>query len=90
MEAKISALITYHSQSDDQSERINQTTEITLHYLIKRKSDTEFPKFLPTLKRGFNNNKNTTTEKSPNKIIYKINLNDSFGVIINKEAKDFE
>ncbi len=90
MEAKISALITYHSQSDDQSERINQTIEIALRYLIERKSDTEFLKFLLILKRGFNNSKNIIIGKSPNEIIYEMNLSDSFGVVIDKEVKDFE
>ncbi len=90
MRAKISTLIAYYPQSDGQLERINQIIEITLRYLIERKSNTEFPKFLPILKRGFNNSKNVTTGKSPNEIIYGINLSDSFGIVIDKEAKDFE
>ncbi len=90
MGAKISALTIYYPQSDGQSERINQTAEIIFRYLIERKSDTEFPEFLLALKRGFNNSKNATTEKSPNEIIYGMNLSDSFGVVIDKEAKNFE
>ncbi len=90
MGAKILVLIIYYLQFDGQSERINQIAEIVFRYLIERKSDTEFLKFLPVLKRGFNNSKNVTIEKSSNEIIYGMNLSDSFGVVIDEEAKDFE
>ncbi len=90
MGTKIATSTIYYPQLDNQSERTNQTVEITLRYITDRSSNADFIKFLSTLKRYLNNSKNTTTGRSPNKIIYGTNLNDSFGVISLREARDFE
>jgi len=55
-----------------------------------RSLNADFTEFLSALKRCFNNSKNGTTGRSPNEIIYGTNLNDSFGVVLSGEARDFE
>ncbi|KAN0085522.1 hypothetical protein V8E54_001989 [Elaphomyces granulatus] len=84
MRARIS---TATAQSDEQSERTNQTVEIALRYDLELNPDTEF---LPAFKRVFNNSVNASTGRSPNQIIYGFNLADSFGVVTEGDAKDFK
>ena len=50
MSTRISIITTYHVQSDDQSEQINQIMKIVLYFAQKRNSDTEFIKFLSAFK----------------------------------------
>ena len=50
MSTRISTTTVYHAQSDDQSEQINQMMKITLYFIQKRNSDTEFIKFLSAFK----------------------------------------
>jgi transposase InsO family protein len=90
MGARISTTTAYHPQSDGQSERTNQTAEIALRYDLELNPDTDFTEFLPAFKRVFNNSVNASTGRSPNQIIYGFNLADSFGVVTEGDAKDFE
>ena len=90
MSIRISITTAYHVQSDDQSEQINQTIKITLHFAQERNSDTEFIKFLSAFKQVFNNNFNIFTDHSLNKIIYSFKLADSFDIMTADTAENFE
>src|SRR5205814_3615612 len=90
MSIKISTTTAHHSQSDDQSEQINQMMKIALQFAQERNSDIEFMKFLSAFKQVFNNSFNTSTDHSFNEIIYEFKLADFFDIIITDEAKDFE
>ena len=83
-------IIVYHSQFNDQSECINQITEIVLQYALKKTSNTDFTDFLSAFKQMFNNNINTFTNQILNEIIYEFNLTDFFDVITDNDAKKFE
>jgi hypothetical protein len=71
---KIDLLIStaYHSQTDDQSERINQTIEIALRYLLTKNSDLSWHKELSFLQQKYMNII-TSTEFSSNQILYEFN-----------------
>jgi hypothetical protein len=90
MGTRISATTAYHPQSDGQSERTNQTAEIALRYASERSPGVDFTEFLPAFKRVFNNSTNASTGRTPNEIIYGFNLADSFGVVTEGDAKEFE
>ena len=80
----------YHSQFDDQSEHTNQTAEIVLQYALEEASNDDFTDFLLTFKQVFNNSINAFTGQTLNEIIYEFNLTDSFDMIIDSDAKEFE
>src|SRR5436190_3454920 len=90
MSTRISTITAYHAQSDDQSEQINQTIKIILHFAQERNSDTEFIKFLSAFKQVFNNSFNIFTDCFLNEIIYSFKLADLFDIIIADAAEDFE
>ena len=61
----------YHSQTDDQFERINQMIEIVLRfYLITMKNSAEWFRILLKLQRHFNNSHSVTTHKTLNETFY--------------------
>ena len=80
----------YHSQSDSQSECINQTVEIVLQYVLKDVLNADFTNFLSAFKQVFNNNINAFIRQISNKIIYKYNLMNFFDVITDRTVKEFE
>src|SRR6266480_587643 len=90
MNTRISTTTAYHVQFDDQSEQINQTMKIALHFAQERNSDTEFIKFLSTFKQVFNNSFNVFTDHSLNEIIYSFKLADSFDIMTTDAAENFE
>ena len=90
MSIRISTTTAYHVQSDDQSEQINQTMKIILHFIQERNSDTEFIKFLSAFKWVFNNSLNVFTNCFLNEIIYSFKLADSFDIVTTDAAEDFE
>ncbi len=59
----------YHSQTNEQSERINQTIEIALRFLLSSTEGSLWPSLLSALQAAFNNSE-TTIEHSPNEVIY--------------------
>ena len=61
--------IVYHSQTNEQFERINQTIEIALRFLLSSIEDSLWPSLLLTLQAAFNNSE-TTIEHSSNEVIY--------------------
>lgn len=72
----------YHPQADGQSERSNQTAEISLRFLIaKLTNPAEWPTVIPCLITNLNNSKSLTTGKSPNELIYGFRLNEGLDTI---------
>ena len=64
----------YHSQIDDQSERINQIFEIALRYLIFENLDMNWKETLSALQMTFNNAMNFSTDKTSNEICYEFKI----------------
>ena len=61
---------TYHSQTDEQSERTNQTIEIALRFLISTlKHSNQWFEILLSIQRDFNNSSSSTNQSS-NEIAY--------------------
>ena len=83
-------IIIYHSQSNNQSECINQTVEIVLQYVLKDVLNADFIDFLSTFKQVFNNSINAFIRQISNEIIYEFNFMNFFDMIINKVMKEFE
>src|SRR5438046_1814507 len=90
MRIRISITTAYHAQSDDQSERINQTAEIAMCYASEQASDVDFIKFLSAMKHIFNNSINASISQFSNEIIYDFNLTDSFNIVAEEDTKNFE
>ncbi len=74
---------TYHSQTDDQSERINQTIEIALRYFLTSNSDLSWHEILSSLQQTFMNTK-TFTEHSSNEILYEMNTRSQL-ILLNED-----
>src|SRR2546429_479315 len=90
MRIRIMIITVYHSQSDDQSEHINQTAEIVLQYALEETSNDDFIDFLSAFKQIFNNSINAFTDQTLNEIIYEFNLTDFFDVISDSNARKFK
>src|SRR5947207_15567990 len=90
MKIRIIITMIYHSQSDSQSECINQTVEIVLQYVLKDVLNADFIDFLSTFKQVFNNSINAFIRQTSNEIIYEYNLMNFFGVITDEAAKEFK
>lgn len=90
MGTRISTTTAYHPQSDGQSECTNQIAEIALRYATERDPNIDFKDFLPAFKRIFNNSPNSSTGRSPNEIIYRFKLTDSFGIVMQGDAEDYK
>lgn len=79
----------YHPQTDGQSEKINQTVEITLRYFLTHNPGIDFIKTLPFVQTAINNTTSTATGLVPNEIIYGFRNNDTLKLITDFLAEDF-
>ena len=71
LEVKLLYFIAYHSQTDDQFERINQMIEIALRYYMSAlKNQFEWFDVLEQIQRLFNNFASIATKKTSNEIAY--------------------
>jgi hypothetical protein len=83
LEIKFLYFIVYHSQSDDQSKRTNQSIEIALRYhLINMKNLKEWSQCISTFQSHLNNTI-TSTNKISNEILYEF-ISINFENIIDK------
>ena len=80
---KIAMLISiaYHSQINDDFERINQMIEIALRYLITIYSNMNWFVFLSVLQTQLNNSFNVAIDLSLNEVIYDFKVRDALIVI---------
>ena len=62
--------IAYHSQTNEQFERINQTIEITLRFFITKNSEIDWVFFLSFIQFSMNNAFNASTELIPSELMY--------------------
>ncbi len=83
VEINLLTSIAYHSQTNEQSERINQTVEIALRYLLTSSSNLSWHKTLSSLQQKFMNTK-TFTEHSSNEILYEMNTRSQLS-LLNKD-----
>ena len=73
---KLLYLTAYHRQTDSSSERTNQTAEIALQFYMHTLEDAStWLAVLPCMQALLNNAQSSTTNKSPNKISYRFQLN---------------
>ena len=68
LDTKLLMSTAYHSQTDGQSERTNQTIEIALRFLIAENPLINWKAALPALQFSMNNSQNAVTGKSPNEV----------------------
>ena len=77
----------YHLQTDEQSERINQTVEVALRYYLQTLDKPElWPQVLSTLQTDLNNTLSAFTEKMSNEIIYSFTSNQSADLLLIKSV----
>ena len=74
LKVKILLNSVYHSQIDDQFERINQIFEIALRYLMFENSNVNWVAALLALQFAFNNAINSSIEKISNEICYEFKI----------------
>ncbi len=74
---------TYHSQTDDQNERINQTIEIALRYLLTSNSNLSWHETLSALQQTFMNTI-VFTRYSSNQTLYEMNTRSQL-TLLNKD-----
>ena len=72
----------YHSQTNDSSERTNQTVEIALRYFVHELDDSrKWPRCLSIFQTLVNNSIFTTTDNTSNEVIYDFTSNTSINLI---------
>ena len=71
----------YHSQTNEQSERINQTVEIVLRYALTIDSNLNWVVFLLTLRTKLNNLLNAATKLSFNEVIMRFKICDALTLL---------
>ena len=74
--------MTYHSQIDEVSKRINQIVEIAIRYFIIEYFDIDYILTLFVIQTQFNNTSNVVIELSSNEIIYKFKVRNALFSII--------
>ena len=67
----------YHSQTDEISERTNQTVEIAIRYFIIEHSDIDYVLALSSIQAQLNNSLNTATDLVSNEMIYDFKIRDA-------------
>ena len=72
----------YHSQTDDQSERINQTIEIALRFHLTANPETDFDEVLSYIQFTINNSPSSVTDIAPNKLCYGFRVNDAIIMLL--------
>ena len=81
LEIELLVSTVYHSQTDNQSERTNQTAEIALQFFITSHSLADWSMYLLRLWAELNRMKNAFTELSSDEIIYEFKLQDSLTLL---------
>jgi hypothetical protein len=74
-------IIAYHSSTDDQFERINQTIEIVIRYALMKEDVTNFIILLLIIQATINNFVNVATKVSSNEILYEFKMTKSLNLL---------
>ena len=77
----------YHPSADEQSERTNQTVEITLKYSLMKNENMDFVQFFQSIQSTLNNSVNAATGISPNEIIYEFKILEASDLLNNELTK---
>ena len=77
----------YHSQTDGQSERINQTVKIALKYALMKEEITDFARLLSSIQSTLNNSVNASTGVFSNEILYGFKVLETTDFFDNDMAK---
>ena len=81
--------IVYHSQIDEQFERINQTIEITLRFWLFDSKNTNWLTILFYLTIFYNNVINVTIDFALNELIYDFKINDTLNMLKNLFVENY-
>ena len=79
----------YHSQIDEQFERINQTLKIVFRFWLFDSNNINWLKILLYLTTTNNNVTNVTIDFVFNKLIYEFRINDSLTMLKNLSTKNY-
>ena len=82
LKTKLLINIAWHSQINEEFERINQTVKIALRYLIIIYSDIDWVLFLSTLQAQFNNSINVVIDLSFNEVVYEFKIRKFISVFV--------
>ena len=80
---------TYHSQTNDQSERTNQTLKIAFRFWLFNSNNENWMSVLPYLIVVLNNFANVSTELFSNKLVYDFRVNDSLTLLENLSIENY-
>jgi hypothetical protein len=87
LETKLLTSIAYHLQTDEQSERINQTVKIALRFFLTKNFETDWVSAIFMIQSNFNNAFNVFTRLCSNQLIYDFKVRNIFSSLI---AEKFE
>ena len=79
----------YHSQTDDQSKRINQTIEIALRFHVIAHFDDEWIDVLSFFQVENNNVVHVIIEYSSNELIYEFKINDTLNILTDLSFENY-
>ena len=79
----------YHSQTNDQSERINQFVEIVLRFHITAHLDDEWIDVLSFIQIDNNNVVHVITEYVPNELVYEFKINDTLNMLTDLSLENY-
>ena len=79
----------YHSQTNEQSERTNQTIEITLRFHVTAHSENDWSEMLLFLQAKFNNVKQFVIDYASNELIYEFRINDSVSMLVDLSSENY-
>ena len=89
IEMTLLIFIVYHSQIDEQFERINQTIEITLRFWLFNSKNTNWLTILFYLTISHNNVINATIDFALNELIYDFKINDTLNMLKNLFVENY-
>ena len=79
----------YHSQTDDQSKRINQFVEIVLRFHVIAHLDDEWVDVLSFIQIDNNNVVHVITEYASNELVYEFKINDTLDMLANLSFENY-
>ena len=79
----------WHSQTNGQSERTNQTIEVALRFHITAFPNEDWDEVLPYLQAENNNVTHATTGYAPNELAYGFKVRDTMGMLADLPPEDF-
>ena len=82
--------IVYHSQTDDQSKRINQIIKIILRFHVIAHSEENWNEMLSYLQMKSNNVKQLSTGFALNELAYDFKINDSLGMLADLFSQNYQ